>query len=207
MAHESVTFSWDWRKAVAAITYLASRHDEVTDFDKYKAAKLLFLADKYELVRNAAPILGDEYRALKLGPVPQRTLDLLHALVGDSDDYRGPGLSDLQSVVRLDTTHRYPRIVATGPIFIDHLSASERAALDHVIRMHGRKTFDELKALTHSMEAYRRAWVDRREETDNMVVMEYEDFFEEDSDAIDGAFEEMIEDFELRRAFPGIPGV
>jgi hypothetical protein len=33
--------------------------------------------------------------------------------------------------------------------------------------------------------------------------MRYEDFFEEDADAIAGAREEMLENDMLRRAFPG----
>ena len=31
--------------------------------------------------------------------------------------------------------------------------------------------------------------------------MKYEEFFEEDSDAIDGALEEMLENYRLRKAF------
>ena len=74
----SVEFEFDYEKMFEALVYLASHPDEVTALDKYKAGKLLFLADKYHLVQFGRPIVGDQYRALEYGPIPQETLDYLN---------------------------------------------------------------------------------------------------------------------------------
>jgi uncharacterized phage-associated protein len=200
-----VTFRFDPAKAVAVITYLASRAENVPGFDKYKAGKLIYLADKYHLVRYGRPILGDEYRALEFGPIPQQTIDFLHALEQDNAQWVDAAhFERLKQILEIDRAPRYPRFVAAGAPDLASLTRSEIIALDHIIALHGKKSFDELLALTHATAAYRKAWEMRGK--DKAAPMRYEDFFEEDSDALAGAFEEMIENDALGKAFPTPPG-
>jgi uncharacterized phage-associated protein len=194
-----VTFAYDFDKALAALVYLASNPEAVPALDKYKAGKLLFLADKYHLVRYGRPILGDFYRALDYGPIPQRTMDALHALVDDSRR-RTPETERLAKSLAVDHRFQYPRFAAAVTPNLEALSVSELRALDHVVTDFGKKTFDELKALTHEMPAYRKARA--RVLGVHVVDMRYEDFFEEDPDAIAGALAEMLETYRLRTAFP-----
>src|SRR5437899_12988053 len=72
----AVAFTFDVEKASAALLYLASR--DLPAFDKGKACKLLFLADKLHLVRYGRPITGDHYWALEHGPVPSTVLNLIN---------------------------------------------------------------------------------------------------------------------------------
>lgn len=195
----NVTFPYEFDKAVTALVYLASNPEAVPMLDKYKAGKLLFLADKYHLVRYGRPILGDFYRALDYGPIPQRTMDALHALV-DERRRRTEEAERLAASLTVDHRFRYPRFSATIAPNLEALSVSELRALEHVIAEHGKKTFDELKALTHEMPAYKNARA--RGHGVPAVDMRYEDFFDEDPDAIAGALEEMIETHRLRLAFP-----
>jgi hypothetical protein len=71
----TVTFQFDFEKALTALVYLASNPETVPAFDKYKAGKLLFLADKYHLVRYGRPILGDFYKAQGSGVWPDSAAD------------------------------------------------------------------------------------------------------------------------------------
>jgi len=199
-----VTFKFDFDKAFAAIVYLASKSDSVPEFDKLKAGKLLFFSDKYHLVRYARPILGGSYRAIKFGPVPQDALDYIHAVIDPARaSWVDAGkLKKLSDALVVDHGHQYPRLSAKEPInFSEYLSKSDLEALDHVIEKYGKKSATELSALTHAMPAYLNAWETRGDQ--NKVDMKYEDFFEADPDAIEGALDEMLEDDELRRAFPG----
>jgi len=199
-----VRFEYDFDKAFAAIVYLASKPDLVPEFDKLKAAKLLFLADKYHLVRYGRPILGDYYRALTYGPVPQATMDFLHAVL----DPEGKGTfvdeskaRRLAEALEVDRGFKYPRLSAKEPLnFSDFLSKSDLAALDHIISAYGKRSSIELSALTHAIPAYLNAWQSKGK-LSSTADMNYEDFFEEDPDAVDGAFEEMLENDELRKAF------
>jgi uncharacterized phage-associated protein len=195
----TVTFQYDFEKALAALVYLASKPQAVPALDKYKAGKLLFLADKHHLVRYGRPILGDFYRALDYGPIPQKTMDHLHSLVDDRRQ-RTPEGTRLAKVLAVERRYQYPRFTANAEPDLAVFSVSERRALDHVIAEHGKRSFDELKALTHEMPAYKKALA--RAKGVRAVHMRYEDFFEEDPDAIAGALDEMLETHRLRTAFP-----
>lgn len=199
----AVTFIFDFDRALAAVLYLASQPDRVTAFDKYKAGKLLFLADKYHLVRYGHPILGDYYKAFENGPAPQIVMDLLQGVIDAvvfKKPVRGTHVQRLMTALKIDTNWRHPRFSAAERPNMKVLSESEVEALDHIIKLHGTKTFDELYALTHGMPAYRRAW-DKKPRRAKVALMRYEDFFEADSDAAAGTYEEMMENAAIRRAF------
>lgn len=192
-----VGFDFDFDKFIAAVHYMAVR--SVPEFDKYKICKMLFLADKYHLVRYGRPIIGDRYCPLPHGPVPSHSLDLLNQLIRTED----PSKADIEiqkmgEVLGLDRKFQYPRFVSKAkltPKETNVLSKSDIEALDHIIRNFGNKSFIELKSLTHSVYAYRKA-------VEELSDLRYEDFFEEDADAIEGAFEEMLENDEISKAFP-----
>jgi uncharacterized phage-associated protein len=195
-----VAFDFDFNKALAAILYLAS-DTQVTALDKYKAAKLLFLADKYHLVRFGHPILGDFYKAFDNGPAPQTSIDLLQGVIDAAKEQRparGSHVARLAEALRVDTEWENARFSAAEKPNMRALSRSEVEALNRVIREHGRKTFKELYDLTHGMAAYFKPW-NRRGRRKSML-MRYEDFFEGDSDVSAGAFEEMLENSEIRKA-------
>jgi len=190
-----VCFRFEENKAMAALVWIASRSMRIAELDKYKISKLIFLADKCHLVRYGRPITGDVYCALPYGPVPSNTLDLLNQLEKGSNER-------LAQLLELDRRYRYPRLSAISDTFArQQLSESDRAALDWAVDHFGHMTFDELKAITHQMPAYRKVW-DEKPEHRNSEPMSYEDFFEEDPEAVAGAFEEMLENDELRKAFP-----
>ncbi len=71
--------------------------------------------------------------------------------------------------------------------------------MSSVSETHGKKTFSELWRLTHDIPAHKNAWADK---PDSSNPMAFEDLFEEDDEALTGAFEEMIENSKLREAFP-----
>jgi uncharacterized phage-associated protein len=196
----TVSFVYDFDKALTALVYLASKPEAVPALDKYKAGKVLLLAEKYHLVRYGRPILGDYYRALDYGPIPQQTMDALHALVDDRRR-RTPKADRLAQALAVDLRFQYPRFAATVAPNLEGLSVSELRTLEHVVAEYGKRTFDELKALTHEMPAYKKARA--RVKGVHVVNMRYEDFFEEDPDAIAGALDEMLETHRLRTAFPG----
>lgn len=192
----AVQFEFDFDKALAALAYLASR--DVPALDVYKLHKLLFLADKYHLVRYGRPITGDQYVAMEYGPVPSRTYDLLKAYVeGDRDE----AVTRLAGFLELEQQYKYPRFKAKAAYDAALFSQSDVSALERTVELFGDKTFEELKAITHEMPAFRRAW-EARPADKKSVPMEFEAFFEEDSEAIGGAFEEMLENDSLRKAFP-----
>jgi uncharacterized phage-associated protein len=199
----AVRFTFDFNKFLAAVQHIAMQ--EVPELDKYKVVKLLFLADKYHLVRFSRPITGDRYIAMEYGPVGSQSLELLNALTNVQQDqaqiFGSPSrnVQSMSDALGLDLKFRYPRLLPNLPPAYAHLSKSDLMALDHVIERFGRLGFNELMNLTHGMYAYRKAW-----QTNPNGAIDFADFFEEDSDAIEGARELMIENAAVAEAFPSI---
>jgi uncharacterized phage-associated protein len=192
-----IRFDFDFDKFLAVIHYITTK--DVPELTKYKICKLLFLADKFHTVRYGRPIIGDRYCALPHGPIPSHSLDLLNEFISTDDPAsEGKQIQRMASIFDLDKTFAYPRFLSKKPLSSEEsqaLSKSDIEALDHVIRLYGQKGFYELESLTHLDYAYRKA-------AEELTDLSYEDFFVENPDAIAGALDEMIENHELKRAFP-----
>lgn len=66
-------------KAIAAIGHVVQR----TGASMYFVMKMMYLADKLHLERYGRFIAGDEYAALKQGPVPSHAYDLVKCVRGE----------------------------------------------------------------------------------------------------------------------------
>lgn len=192
----SVQFNFDSDRAQAAIIYVASKNPK--NLDVYKMCKLIFLGDKLHLVRFGRPITGDDNIAMDYGPVPSTVYDWMKELQAGSP--KNSQVRFLAGHLAIDTRYEHPHFSCSKPIdFADSLSRSDMEALDEVVNLHGNKSFEELKVLTHAMPSWKNAWDDPRRTTRN-PLMAIEELFLEDSEALVGAKEEMMEDFEIRQA-------
>jgi uncharacterized phage-associated protein len=192
-----VRFELDTEKTTAAIAVLAE--SGLRDLTKYKICKLLFLSDKFHLVRYGRTITGDRICAMEYGPVPSATLDALNAFLGsETSNPKSQEIAEkLSAYVSLESRYHNKHFYSTRRIDAErYLSPSDLDAINAVVKEHGAKSFEELKAMTHELFAYKKAWGDRY--GDN-PPMRFEDLFVEDPDAIEGAYEEMIENYELAR--------
>ena len=198
LATMAVRFQFDFPRMRAVVNYLASQ--DIPELTKYKICKLIFLADKLHLVKYGRIITGDKYCALPNGPVPSRTLNLLNAVIeGDLKTEEAKALSDS---LELDRRFENPRFKAKE-FDASELSQSDVMAIDKTIADYGHMAFGELKAITHSMFAYESAW-NGRPAGSSGADMDFTDFFEQDSDAVVGAREAMLEDDSLRKTFPAL---
>jgi uncharacterized phage-associated protein len=190
----SVEFEFDHEKTVAAALYIVSKN--LPELTMAKLFKLLYFSDKDHLVRFGRPITGDHYAAMKDGPVPYNLYDLFKEMRGTPSSRAGRLLA--QNIQKEVSTLQYPRLVASGTIDPMQLSISDIASLDRVLFEYGQFTFLRLRALTHETPAWENAWGGRNSDSEPMM---FEDFFDEDPDAIVGAKEEMLENFALRTTF------
>ncbi len=143
-----IAFRFDAEKFVNAVAFLAQR---VRDLDKLKAAKLLFFADKYHLLRYGRPIIGDRYHSLDYGPVPSQALDIMNETIHDSPSMvrKRPFRDLFESYVSVERGHRYPRFRPKRDADLDIFSESEIEALDHTVAQYGKKTGGALIDLSH----------------------------------------------------------
>src|ERR1017187_2529342 len=162
-------FVFDFEATKAAILYLAAK--QLPDFDKYKTCKLLFLADREHLLRFGRTITGDAYDALPYGPTPCETLNLLDGLEAVAIEGKPPQndkVDDLVRSLRL-TDLRYPQYEPQAAADMESLSESDTLVLDQIAAEYGSKGFAELKALTHGMAAYTRAWQENAGSTKTLL--------------------------------------
>jgi len=133
---------FDSAKALETLLYVAE-HTCAPSF--HSVSKLLYFADKIHLERYGRFITGDDYVAMKHGPVPSGTYDLMKAPVGRT--VLPCHLMD-QIEAAFDVVKNYeirPKRAADR----NRLSLSELECLDESIRNHGGKTFRALTDLSH----------------------------------------------------------
>jgi len=163
MAHVPLQFAFNLDKCVAALSYLSN----VPDFTKFRAAKLLFFADKYHLTKYGRPIIGDRYAQLDHGPVPSLTLDLINELITPLE-LSGIGQAEvarLEQYLEVDFGDFYPTIRARRDPDLSVLSESDIEALDFTIKNYGNKSVTGLRKASHRERAWKEAvghWMDYR---------------------------------------------
>lgn len=137
--------------------------------DFHSVLKLLFFADVYHLNHFGRPIVGDQYRALPYGPVPQTTYDILK---GDPLALEEIDGADLPFDVEGRFNVRARRAPDTRK-----LSASDIEALEHAWNEFADLNFRRRTDMSHRHPAYSKA-IESAE-----LVMDYADFLEANGDA------------------------
>jgi uncharacterized phage-associated protein len=144
-------FRFDPEKALEALLYVIPRIKRPT---LHSVSKILYHADRMHLSAYGRPISGDRYAAMKHGPVPSTTYNLLKGVKG-VEVYDLPG--DAASALSVENGKD---VSANRAPLMDVLSQSEIECLERSCREHGAKSF---KALTD--ESHDAAW-DSADEND-----------------------------------------
>jgi len=138
---------FDREKTVEVIKYI-SRHAPTPDI--YWIGKILYFADKLHLQRYGRLICGDDYVAMKHGPVPSGTYNLLREARQFNDIpafHPAPGEFEIEG---------QNRVVALKAPDMDLFSETDIECLKESIRKYGTLDFGKLKAKSHD-EAYKAA--------------------------------------------------
>ena len=80
-----IRFRFSPEKLVQALAFFAQRG--VRDLDKMKAAKLLFHADEYHLLKYGRPVIGDQYACMEYGPVPSASLNVMNDVLAHDEHF------------------------------------------------------------------------------------------------------------------------
>ena len=134
---------------------------------------------------------------MKDGPVPSNILNILNAFLNDPND---PALAPLSETVWVDKVYLHPHFHAAKFTLGEYLSESDLESLNAIMKNFGDWSFSRLRAITHEMTAYKNAWEDEHRVANN-PAMSFEEMFDDDDEALAGAYEEMIENNALRQAF------
>ena len=133
------TFEFDAKVAVEAVLYIATKSQEPTF---HHIAKLLYFADLLHIERYGRFICGDDYVAMKNGPVPSRVYDMLKVVKGG---YESSSFPDIQGAFCVKGYTVYPQ---RDPDF-EWLSESEIECLNEAIQSYDQYSFGQLTSMSH----------------------------------------------------------
>lgn len=160
------------KKSVQAINYFARKKDG--KINKMKAIKLVYFADRYHLRKYGRPIVGDDYWAMKLGPVASNTLDTANleanSLDKDCFNYAQKYIAHSKDDVKKEN------IISKENVDFGVFSQTDIEALETAFKEFGDKKNFELAETSHSYPE----WLKHKREIEKgkkRVKMDYLDFF------------------------------
>ena len=131
-------------RALEQVLYVAKRLQHPSF---HTISKVLYFADKEHLSRYGSLLTGDTYVAMRYGPVPSATYNLLKAAAGRREALIPSEWYDLvKGALTVEGEHR---VRARRDARADLISASQRECLDTSIRENGRLGFQKLVDKSH----------------------------------------------------------
>jgi uncharacterized phage-associated protein len=135
-------FAFDPEKAIEAVLFVLPYIRQPT---LHSVSKVLYQADRLHVARYGRPVTGDHYVAMRHGPVPSTTYDVLKTLRGDA---RTPVLLPEGAEAALAVENGYT-VTARRRAYQEFLSPSERDCLAEAAKVHGSKSFGTLTDESH----------------------------------------------------------
>lgn len=130
--------------AVELIVYVASRLPRPTF---HSISKVLYFADREHLSRYGSLMTGDTYYAMRHGPVPSATYNLLKAAAGRRESPIPQDWFEIvKDVLAVEGGHR---VRALRQPNLELISPAQRLCLESSIKSNGRLSFDALAKKSH----------------------------------------------------------
>lgn len=162
---------FNYKKAVQALNYLS--HEEGGEMNKMKAIKLIWLADRLHLRKYGRTITGDIYFALKHGPVPSTTRDLLEL---NSFSLSDDEFAYMDEYLIITGKYDYKTNKAVNKSVF---SKTDLECIEEVVKCYGK--FDQwaLRDISHKFPEWKR-WEAQINKNGSRYLMMFSDFFNED---------------------------
>jgi uncharacterized phage-associated protein len=161
---------FNYKKSVQVLNYLASKSDQ--PFNKMKAIKLVWLADRLHLRKYGRTITGDTYFAMKLGPVGSNTRDILETSSFLSDETLE------YSTQYIDVIDKYNYTSKQHPNF-EVFSQTDTEAITEIFDAYGNYGHYELSQISHSFPEWKRWKSALDNKNGSSFLIQFEDFFQD----------------------------
>lgn len=178
-----IRFRFAPEKLVQSLVFFAQRG--VRDLDKMKAAKLLFHADKYHLLKYGRPVIGDQYACMEYGPVPSASLTVMNDVIAHDAHFQplAKELFDEYLTVERPMFRKYPVFRARKEPDLDVFSDSDVEALAYAQKNFGAIPAWKLSEQSHDEPSWKLA--NEQRAPGSSVIMDYRLFFEGHPEAAD----------------------
>jgi uncharacterized phage-associated protein len=135
--------NFKYKKATQALNYLANKNGG--KFNKMKAIKLIWLADRLHLRRYGRTITGDTYFAMPNGPVASSTRDILESKY--ETDY-------VREFLQQDQDRN--EFISVNQPYLKVFSKTDLQAIDDVFEKYGNKGKYILRDMSHDFPEWKK---------------------------------------------------
>ncbi len=157
------------KTAIQSLTFFAQK--EGNSINKMKALKLIWLSDRLHLRRFGRTILNDTYFALKLGPIPSNTKDLL-----DNSDYLSENEKELcKKYIEKIGQYEYK---ANIDVDFSLFSKTDVNVMSDIFTHFGGYTEFQLSEISHFYPEWKKFEKSLKTGNSSRFLMNYVDFFE-----------------------------
>ena len=151
--NEPLKFDFNQEVAIEIILYLIK---QVEKLDLFSLCKLLYFAEKIHLENWGSSLCGEPFVAMKNGPVPSRSYDLLKG----SRQYRKYGF-------QLNNN----KIIAFRPPNMKRISPAAKETLDRTVSKYASVQWQLLRKYSHD-QAWQKAWDSRGDNQSILMPLE-----------------------------------
>jgi uncharacterized phage-associated protein len=168
MANTRIEFKFEPEKAIEVILYITHN---ISDPTYHSINKILYFADKTSLENFGRFICGDTYYAMKHGPVPSNTYDLMK---------EAPPNGEYGFTVENDR-----KVIPLRAPDLEKLSESDIECLEQVIKLYGQTPYWKKTQDSHD-DAWKKAWDARGDKQSNLMPVEsIVELLEDDEDLLE----------------------
>lgn len=138
---------FDSEKALEAILYVASKAPIP---DIYHVGKILYFADRLHLDRFGRLITGDNYKAMKDGPVAENGYDIIKIAQGKGKYVpNGIDVADILSALKVFDKPESYKVQPLREYDDGVFSDSDLSCIDESIQRYGEMTFWQIREISH----------------------------------------------------------
>jgi uncharacterized phage-associated protein len=142
-------FKFDKEKCISVLSYI-TKNLETADF--LRVFKVLYFAEQKHLVRFGRPIVGDNYIAMKHGPVPSNIyneLDKIQSGIGKTMDNLLKNNISFSDYFEVKKINEVKNVFLKINIELDTISESEFMCLNESLEENRKLSFNELSNKSH----------------------------------------------------------
>ena len=174
---------FNYRKAIQILTFFA--HKEGGIINNMKAYKLIWLSDRSHLRNFGRTILNDTYFALKNGPIPSNTKDIV-------ENYDLPDNEQQRRDIFLETIGKYD-FKAKNEIDKTVFSETDFSIMEKIYQDFGDKTPFQLSDISHLYPEWKKFENSLKNDNSSRFEMDYSDFFDNPTHNNHQIFTEKLE--------------
>ncbi len=140
----------DYKKITQVINYLLRKDEKSASMPELKVIKLIWAADRYHLRKYARTVTGDNYYAMKNGPVGSMTKDVAEF---NDNSFSGINYDDfpyIASYIKYEKNNENAQLGSVNDVNYDELSQTDIEALDFAWEKFGKFDYRTLIKITHS---------------------------------------------------------